>query len=86
MKINGIPVKTTDLSGNLKVITLPKPAGKDEKTANENLYTILRMKCGGAKTDILDELERQRIPNGTSLVFTYDSYTHLIPRYCECTW
>ena len=86
MKINGVKIMMTDIPGNLKVITIPDAKSQDEQDANTKLYTLLRVKCGGQKTHILSETERERLPAGTSLVFTYDSYTHIIPRYCELSW
>lgn len=86
MKINGIPVQVTDLPGNLKVITIPDAESSDAKCRNQTLYTVLRMKCAGSKPDILQENERALLPHGLSVVFTYDSYTRIVPYYCECTW
>lgn len=86
MKINGVPVITTELR-QLKAITIEPARNQDEENAHTELYTLLMMKCGGANPkNILDESELTRLPDGRSLIFTYDSYNHLIPRYCTLTW
>lgn len=82
-KINGTTVTVKDLSGNLKAIILPKPKTKDQENAIAKLYTVLRYKCGAAKTNILPEAERTGLPADRTLVVTYDSYTNLVPFYCE---
>lgn len=83
MKLNNIKVLVTELPGNLRVITIPNANSKDQDEKNRALYTLLRLKCGGGKPTVLSEPEQKALPDGINLVFTYDSYTRLIPYYCD---
>ena len=83
MTLNGIKVETKNLPGGLHAITLPEPRNTEQRTANTNLYTVLRIKCGGAKISTLSESEQEGLSKKNTLVFTDDAYIHLIPWYCQ---
>lgn len=87
--INNVKVIITPLAGNLYVVTMPETKDESLRKQQAGLYTILRTKCGGAKPDMFTE--GGEIPSGlllagTSLVFTHDAYTQLIPFYCDLRW
>lgn len=87
--INNVKVIITPLAGNLYVVTMPETKDENLRKEQASLYTILRTKCGGAKPDMFTE--GGEIPSGlllagTSLVFTHDAYTQLIPFYCDLRW
>lgn len=87
--INNVKVIITPLAGNLYVVTMPETKDKSLRKQQTDLYTILRTKCGGAKPDMFTEkleLPSGALLSGTSLVFTHDAYTHLIPFYCDLRW
>lgn len=87
--INNVKVIITPIAGNLYVVTIPETKDESLRKQQTDLYTILRTKCGGAKPDMFTEkleLPSGALLSGTSLVFTHDAYTHLIPFYCDLCW
>lgn len=82
MKIHGITVDKTLLTGNLHVLTIRPPTHNRHHISALELKERLIQKAGGvpiAEAHFLSEEERAPFDMNWSLVFTDDEFTHLVP-------